>query len=97
MDNVLSIKGLAVERIKEHLSPNASIDFDQITVFRSSKEMLGNDQVLNVKKLDDDQMLVDFVIEHEKLIVRYSEEQIIFRKRMTSLELEDDFFALFEA
>ena len=94
-DNVLSIKGLAVDRIKELLSPNASIDLDQIIVTRSN-EKINDDQVLDVKNLCDDQALVDFVIEHETLFVQYTEGQITFRERMPSLELEDDFFALFD-
>ena len=94
-ENVLSIKGVAVDRIKELLSTNASIDFDQIIVARSNDKMFNDEQALDVVKLCDDQMLVDFVIESEKLVVQYTEGQITFRERVPSLELEEDFFALF--
>ena len=94
-DNVLSIKGLAVDRIKELLSPNASIDFDQIIVALSNEE-INDDQVLDAKNLCDDQVLVDFVIERETLVVQYTEGQITFRERIPSLELENDFFALLD-
>ena len=63
-DNVLSIKGLAVDRIKELVSPYASVNFDQIFVFVSNEGKLDT-----VKRLDDNQMLVDLVIERKELVV----------------------------
>ena len=80
-DNVLSIKGLALERIKEQISPDVIMDFDQIIV-------MDDDQSLR-----DDQMLVDFVFpEYHHLVVHYPKDEIQFRQRKPSFEMEEDCF-----
>ena len=80
-DNVLSIKGLALERIKEQISPDVIMDFDQILVMDDDES------------LRDDQMLVDFVFpEYHSFVVHYPKDEIQFRLRKPSFEMEDDCF-----
>ena len=92
LNNILSIKGVAVERLKKLLLPDALVNFDQIIVSEVDNEYFNN-----IKKLENDQMLINFVIEHKKLVVQYPEGQITLRERKNSLEFEYDFFDLFDS
>ena len=87
-DNIASIKGFAVERLKNHYSSNLKVDFKQITVMRA------NDRLGNKK------MLVDFIIpEYEKLVVIYPQvdTSLSLRKPSSeSSEVEEDFRSIFE-
>ena len=84
-DNIPSIKGLAIDRVKDRLGENALMDFEKIAVMHDNR------------KLNDDQMLVDFAFpEYKTLTVCYPEDGMTFRQRRASVELEVDFFALFE-
>ena len=85
LDNISSIKGLAIDRVKDRLGENALIDFEKIAVTQDDR------------KLNDNQMLVDFAYpEYKTLTVNYPEDEMIFRQRRASVELEEDVFALFE-
>ena len=75
-----------MDRLKKLFSPDALVDPNQIIVSEVDGE-----------KLDDAKKLVDFVIEHKKLVVRYPDGQITFRQRKTSLVLEAEFFALLDS
>ena len=83
-DNVRSIKGFAIDRVKSHFGEDAFIEIDQIVVEYGEE------------KLRNNQMLFDFIFPHcHSLVVCYKGD-ITFRQRQSSFEMEENFFALFE-
>ena len=82
VDKVSAVKGWTVERVKERLAPDdALVASDRVVVTRGGK------------RLKDNQMLVDLV---GNLDVAIPEDGISFRETDPSLELESDFFSMFD-
>ena len=84
-DNVSAIKGLAVERLKERFAMN--VEMERIIVARDGDG------------LKDGQPLVELVFPYGILTVAYPEDGISTRERKVSVELdlEPDFFSLFDS
>ena len=83
-DNVASIKGFAIDRLKQRLSPSASVKQADILVFCRNK------------RLKDGQKLVDFVYpEFCTLTVQYPEGGITWQQSKTSPVLDDLSLSLF--
>ena len=84
-DKVSAVKGWAVERVKERLSPDALVDKDRILVTRGGE------------RLKDNRMLVDFNVSNGDLNVAIPEDGVSFGRDKLSLELESDFFSMFDS
>ena len=73
-----------MERLKEHAFLDSLIDKDQIFATRGGE------------RLENNQMLVDLAFPRGEIAVTYSKEGISFRESKASLELEADFFSMFD-
>ena len=101
LDNISAVKGMAVERVKELLSPEALVDYDEIVVTRSSDDRIGDNPTTKTfagEKLEENRMLVDFVFpNYDALTVIYPEGGITARVRQPSIEIEPDCFFMFDS
>ena len=82
---VTSIKGLALERLKNMVSPDVMLDPKLITV-----------QTGDGIELKSNQSLVDFILPYYvTLIVHYSEDRFTFKPlKSLELDLDDDFLSI---